>query len=88
MKKSTKNSALPPELASRQMKDISKSPSSSGKTKMLKHLCGGRLTRGEAITAKCFECMGGYLDGRIDCELYDCPLYPFMSYRSRRDKDK
>jgi hypothetical protein len=86
MKKSTKNSALPPELASRRTDNVSKFPASSGKTKMLKYLSGRRLTRGEAIVAKCFECMNGYIDGRIDCEIYDCPLYPFMSYRNSKDK--
>ena len=49
-----------------------------------KHLAGKRLTRDQAIVAKCCDCMGGFADGRVDCEIPTCSLYPFMPYR----KDK
>lgn len=50
---------------------------------MLKHLSHERLTQREMILAKCFDCMGGYIDGRIDCQMNNCPLYPVMPYREQ-----
>ena len=58
-------------------------PTSSGKTYLLKHFKGEDLTRGQAIKAKCADCMGLYIDGRIDCEISECPLYPYMPYRKK-----
>ncbi len=55
---------------------------SRGKRLYLKQLRGGRLTRGETVIAKCAECCGGYVDGRRDCGVTLCPLYPWMPYRS------
>jgi len=43
-----------------------------------------RLTRGQAIIAHCCQCMGYYVDGRQDCEMDTCPLYPFYPYREDR----
>jgi len=34
----------------------------------------------QAMEAKCFECCNGYIDGRIDCKVTSCPLYPWMPY--------
>ncbi len=65
---------------------IQTAPTSSGKTFLLKHLYGDFLTRDQAIRAKCCDCMGYYIDGRTDCELPDCPLYPFMPYRKKDDR--
>lgn len=48
-----------------------------------KYLEGGRLTQRQMILAKCYECIGGYADGKMDCEIKDCPLYPLMPYRER-----
>lgn len=62
---------------------IRTSPKSSGKGFLLKHLYGDNLTRDQAIRAKCCDCMGYYIDGRMDCEISGCPLYPFMPYRKR-----
>jgi hypothetical protein len=45
---------------------------------------GHRLTRAEAMHAKCFECMGHYKDGVEDCKMPQCPLYPWMPYRSKK----
>ena len=45
-----------------------------------KYIDGKRLTTKQMILAKCFECMGNYEDGRVDCILPDCPLYPMMPY--------
>lgn len=48
-----------------------------GIAELQKHLKGERLTRGKAIMAKCYECMGYYMDGRQDCKCVTCPLYPY-----------
>lgn len=58
---------------------------SIGKKEFEKLRSGGLLTRGEAMKAKCYECMGGYIDGRRDCESRDCPLYKYMPYRVKED---
>lgn len=52
-----------------------------GRKELIKSERGGTLTRGEAILAKCYECMGGYDDGRYDCIVSSCPLYQYMPYR-------
>lgn len=41
---------------------------------------GDKLTPRQSILAKCAECMGLYADGKADCALDDCPLYPLMPY--------
>jgi len=48
-----------------------------GRKELIKHLKGGPISRKEAMVAKCYDCMGYYADGRADCEILDCPLYPF-----------
>ena len=55
-------------------------PSSSGNRYLKKHLQGDRITQRQMILAKCADCMGYYFDGRLDCEMPDCPLYPLMPY--------
>ena len=44
------------------------------------YLAGKRLTLAQSIKAKCYECMGCYQDGVVDCEISSCPLYPFNPY--------
>ncbi len=56
-------------------------PASGGRNAYRKFLSGGAVTRSQAILAKCAECCGGYVDGKDDCEVPRCPLYPFMPYR-------
>jgi len=51
-----------------------------GTTFALKHLQGKRLTPQQAILAKCSDCMSHYGDGRVDCNVPECPLYPWMPY--------
>lgn len=46
-----------------------------GKTELLRFLNGEHITYKERIKAKCYECMGYYEDGLIDCGCIDCPLY-------------
>ena len=52
-----------------------------GRSEYLHYLSGKRITRGDAIKAKCYDCMGYYVNGAADCEITDCPLYPWMPYR-------
>jgi len=40
-----------------------------------------RVTRNGAIKAFCYECMGGYYDGIIDCGCRYCPLYSYHPYK-------
>lgn len=51
-----------------------------GRKEICAHLTGKHLTRGEAILAKCYDCCGYYLDGKVDCQIPACPLYSFMPY--------
>ena len=67
------------------LKDAIECPQSEGRARMIKHLKGEeRLTQKEAIQAFCFECMGGFKDGLVDCKVKDCPLYPFMQYNPNK----
>ena len=59
-----------------------------GKRELLKYLQGDRLTRKEAMLAKCFECMGGYADGKVDCQVESCSLYPFMPFSACKNRPK
>lgn len=52
-----------------------------GKNELLKHLNGETLTARQSIRGKCYECMGYFADGKCDCKIEACPLYPFMSYK-------
>ena len=56
-----------------------------GRKEFERHRSGGRLTQRQAIIARCFDCCGGYVDGKVDCKLTECPLYPFMPYREQND---
>jgi hypothetical protein len=59
-------------------------PSSSGKVQLLKYLEGDRLSASQSIKAKCCDCMGDFIDGRNDCEIEDCPLYPLQPYKKNK----
>ena len=75
--------SIPQKQASQRIEILETAPASGGKTNLLKHLYGDRLTRNAAITAKCCDCMGYYIDGRADCEMPECPLYPYMPYKAK-----
>ena len=53
-----------------------------GGRELRKHLTGDKLTQRQMILAKCYDCMGGYGDGKIDCEIPECPLYLLMPYKN------
>lgn len=54
-----------------------------GRKELIDHLKGKRLTRGQAILANCYDCMGFYNGGMSDCRVTECPLYPYMPYKGR-----
>lgn len=53
-----------------------------GKAELLKHFDRKKITLRQAVKAKCYDCMGYYADGKVDCVVPHCPLYPFMVYKS------
>ena len=57
-----------------------------GKKELLAHLYDERLTARQAIAAKCYDCMCFFVDGRRDCEMKLCALYPFMTYNKNKRK--
>jgi len=67
---------------------VLKSRHHRGRRELLKHLDGKRLTPKQAILAKCFDCTGGYADGRADCEVIVCPLYQYMPFGKFKRKSK
>ena len=62
----------------------------NGKTKdnLIKYLSGGKLTRSQAMKCKCYYCNGYNSDGRKDCKVKRCPLYPWMPYNSENSRAK
>jgi len=56
-----------------------------GKRELLKYLTSERLTRKEAMLAKCYECMNGYADGKVDCGIESCPMYPYMPFSAHKN---
>jgi hypothetical protein len=61
-------------------------PSSNGIRTLKKHYLGVHLSYKQRCAAKCCECSGYYIDGRQDCEMPSCPIYPTMPYRADRKK--
>jgi len=60
-----------------------------GKNEYLEYMeTGKKLSHKQAIVANCYQCLGFYMDGKHDCEIPDCPLYPFMPYRKGVEKVK
>lgn len=57
-----------------------------GKKELIKHLEGGRLTLKKAVNAYCYDCTGYYADGRQDCKMPKCSLYPFMAFNQDKSK--
>jgi len=59
-----------------------------GRQEMIKHLEGERLTLKQAVNARCYDCMGFYSDGKLNCNMRRCPLHRFMAYNENRLKRK
>ena len=55
-----------------------------GKRAFERHGNGQKIRPDEAIKAKCYDCMGFYEDGRLDCTCGLCPLYFWMPYRMKK----
>ncbi len=60
----------------------------AGNIELQRHLEGRKLGLPQMVKAKCFECMGGYEDGKIDCKITQCPLYLRMPYRDKEGKEE
>jgi hypothetical protein len=56
-----------------------------GQIEFENHLADKKHLPKGAIIAKCYDCMGFYADGTMDCECPLCPLYPWMPYRIKTD---
>ena len=52
-----------------------------GRTSLIRYRNGEKLTLKKACNANCYDCMGGYTDGRYSCMIEGCPLYPYMPYK-------
>ena len=52
-----------------------------GRKDLLRHLNWERLTPIQAIIVNCYDCLGGYTDGKYSCDIPECSLFPFMPYR-------
>ena len=57
-----------------------------GQKELIKHLEGHNLTLRQAVYGRCYDCTGFYADGKNDCCMPGCPLYPFMPYNANRVK--
>ncbi len=57
-----------------------------GESAQRRHEAGVRLTMKQMILAKCYDCMGKYADGKADCKIPECSLYPVMPYGSVKRK--
>ena len=53
-----------------------------GQSDLVAHMQGSRISSRGAILAKGYDCMGGYLDGKCNCKITACPLYPWMPYKN------
>lgn len=69
------------EVMNKRYEIVESAPAHRGKNEYLKYLAGERLTLKQQILAKCYDCMGYYVDGAADCELFSCSLYSVMPYR-------
>lgn len=75
------------------LKKILEWPRNRGRKEYQIYLEGGSLSARQSIIAKCYDCMGGYPDGTMDCYVEDCVHHDFMPYREggkivRRGKNK
>ena len=57
-----------------------------GKKEYVAHLQGKRITFKGAVLARCYECNGYYADGKEDCDVPTCPIYPYMPYNPNKQK--
>lgn len=58
----------------------------SGRRFLIAHLEGKRITRTQAVKAKCYDCDGMGEAGL--CDLVECPLLPFSPFKLKAKKIK
>lgn len=63
--------------------DVSTWGTFQGKKELVAYLGGLTVGKAPSIKAKCYDCMGGYPDGAMDCLLVRCALYPYMPYKGK-----
>lgn len=60
-----------------------------GGKELVGHIDGSMdLTPRQAMIAKCYDCMGYFADGMVDCKVKMCPLYAYMPYNEEGPKKK
>ena len=65
-----------------QIESVKKWPKQIGKADYLRHLRGERLTRDEAIKAKCYDCVCG--EDTEPCLVGFCPLQPYCQWNKQQ----
>lgn len=60
------------------IEDVKKWPRHAGKNDYLNFLEGKRITRDQAIKAKCYSCICG--EDTEPCNVHDCPLTLFCQW--------
>jgi hypothetical protein len=65
------------------IKNAERMPRKSGKAEYIRFLKGQKLTRGEAIKATCFECIGG--EDTRPCNIPLCPLTQYCQFNGDRE---
>lgn len=60
------------------IKNAKRMPKKSGKAEYIKHLTGHRLTRDQAIRAKCYECVQG--EDTRPCDIIECALTTYCQW--------
>ncbi|MFO0754028.1 MAG: hypothetical protein U0411_11995 [Thermodesulfovibrionales bacterium] len=58
--------------------------SAQGRKELMSYLKGKDLTLQQAVLARCYDCMSYFADGAADCKIPECPLYPYMPFRTIR----
>lgn len=67
----------------RMIRDVETWPLRKGKRDLLKHLKGEKISRAEAVRAKCYECLGG--EGG-PCSVTTCALNGWSQYSKSKDQ--
>ena len=63
------------------LESAKKGTSRKGKKELIAHLEGKRLTWGQAIRAKCYDCNG--MGEQKSCDYIECPLLPYSKIRKK-----
>lgn len=63
---------------------LKKEKNAQGQREFIRYLKGEHINLRDAIKAHCYDCMGYYADGIMDCGCVRCPLHPFMPYNPNK----